>query len=198
LSTLHGAKGMEFSHVLIADGGWSHKQQAADEERRVFYVGMTRARETLTLMEIHGGDHPHRRSIEGDWLMAIQPRVATPAPDIVARRYTQLTLADLDLDFAGRCAADARIHGHLAALSAGDSLDCGIHDGRVSLLDRQGNPVARLSGAAAAEWGPRLGCIDRVRILAMLRRDRRQSKSGFSERCRAEQWEVPLAEIQWR
>lgn len=65
-------------------------------------------------------------------------------------------------------------------------------------LDRQGNPVARLSGAAAGEWGPRLGCIDRVRILAMLRRDRRQSKSGFSDRCRAEQWAVPVAEIQWR
>ena len=57
LSTLHGAKGLEFPVVFLAgvDKGTlpleSAKGQAdAEEERRLFYVGMTRAREELILL----------------------------------------------------------------------------------------------------------------------------------------------------
>ncbi len=47
LLTAHSAKGMEFDHVLILDNGnW---QQNDDAERRLFYVAMTRTRQTLTL-----------------------------------------------------------------------------------------------------------------------------------------------------
>ncbi len=51
LSTIHSAKGMEFAHLFLPDGDWrargSRKQQ--EEERRLYYVVMTRARETLCL-----------------------------------------------------------------------------------------------------------------------------------------------------
>ena len=40
LMTAHRAKGLEFDHVLILDGGgW---QGSGDDERRLFYVAMTR------------------------------------------------------------------------------------------------------------------------------------------------------------
>ncbi len=57
LITLHSAKGLEFDHVFLVgleEGVFPHSRSSrrdgdVEEERRLCYVGMTRARETLTL-----------------------------------------------------------------------------------------------------------------------------------------------------
>lgn len=56
LMTLHNAKGLEYAHVFICgmeDGTFPHSrsldEQNLEEERRLCYVGITRAMETLTL-----------------------------------------------------------------------------------------------------------------------------------------------------
>ena len=242
LGTLHGAKGLEFPHVLILDGGWTtasqgaatapeasrgsrHSAEAAEDERRAFYVGMTRARETLTLLALAGGGHPHLPLLEqaassGDWLLTEAPVVTPPPAAAIARRYTRLTLADLDLGYAGRQSPDAPIHQHLAALQTGDALrwraleapvsrrpngsaDADARHARIGarqllMTTADGHPIARLSKRAAAHWLPHLEHIQAIRVLALIRRDRIQTEAEFAASLRCDAWEVPLVEMQWR
>ena len=48
VGTAHVAKGLEFKHVFVLDGGWRSEEES---EQRLYYVAMTRAIETLTLLQ---------------------------------------------------------------------------------------------------------------------------------------------------
>lgn len=74
LSTIHGSKGLEFDRVYMIDvnpnifpGFKSTENDALEEERRLFYVGLTRARHTFELLHcefINGAFNPNSRFIE--------------------------------------------------------------------------------------------------------------------------------------
>ncbi len=68
LSTLHAAKGLEFAHVFLVgleEGVLPHREAIAagnvDEERRLMYVGLTRAQRSLRLSWCR------RRKRAGEW-----------------------------------------------------------------------------------------------------------------------------------
>jgi ATP-dependent DNA helicase RecQ len=196
LSTLHGAKGLEFPHVLIADGpgGGSDPQ----EQRRLFYVGMTRARETLTIGRLPGGGNPAPALFDGDWLLRSAPDLPAPPVGILARRYALLTPEDIDLGFAGRRAPGDPIHACIACLPTGAALRLSP-DGEAVLLSAAGGvPVARLSRRAAANWLPRLDSVESARVLAWLRRRSADGEPEYRDACRSEVWEYPLTELAWR
>ena len=61
ISTIHGAKGHEWDNVILFDCAEETRrraEQVSAEERRVFYVGMTRAKTNLMLLT--RAEHPFR------------------------------------------------------------------------------------------------------------------------------------------
>jgi DNA helicase-2/ATP-dependent DNA helicase PcrA len=104
LMTLHSAKGLEFPLVFIAgmeDGLFPHQRSVEDaggrleEERRLCYVGMTRARERLILSyaevrRMHGSESHSRPSrfiddMPAGLLQEIRPRLSASRPYVPAR-----------------------------------------------------------------------------------------------------------------
>jgi len=98
LMTLHSAKGLEFPLVFLCgmeEGLFPHEMSAQEpgrleEERRLCYVGMTRAREQLVLTcaerrRLHGTEHfgmPSRflREIPAELIDEVRPRRVGTAP----------------------------------------------------------------------------------------------------------------------
>jgi DNA helicase-2/ATP-dependent DNA helicase PcrA len=87
LSTLHAAKGLEFPSVFVVgleEGYLPHGQSAEDpeeleEERRLLYVGMTRAKDELTL------SLADRRLVYG----RVEPRLASRFVDEIPARILE-------------------------------------------------------------------------------------------------------------
>ena len=87
LMTLHGAKGLEFSVVFMVgmeEGLFPHGRskddpEAMEEERRLCYVGMTRARERLYLT------HAGRRRTFGSEQMNVPSRYLSDIPEELRR-----------------------------------------------------------------------------------------------------------------
>ena len=111
LMTMHSAKGLEFPLVFMSgmeDGLFPHQRSVADpngleEERRLCYVGITRAMQTLYVTyaeqrRLHGMDNYSQPSrfiseIPAEFVEEIRPRVQVSrpmrAPTTAERRITQ-------------------------------------------------------------------------------------------------------------
>jgi ATP-dependent DNA helicase RecQ len=189
LMTAHRAKGLEFDHVLILDGGgWS---DAKDEERRLFYVAMTRARKTLTLCESQGGAHAFFREL-GELALHSRPTGYSPEPRLAHRTW----IADPEqivLSWPGYFSATAPIHRAIAALEVGSSLELRPRsDGKPGweVADSNGLAVTRM----AQKFRPPSGKIIEVRVSAILAR---KAKEGEVDNLRCKSWELMLPEIEY-
>jgi DNA helicase-2/ATP-dependent DNA helicase PcrA len=105
LITLHSTKGLEFDHVFLTgleDGICPHsrsisEEKGIEEERRLVYVGMTRARKSLTLTRalyrrIFGNEQQMRASLPSRFLGEIPNELVDTVPGSMAeigesRRY---------------------------------------------------------------------------------------------------------------
>ena len=97
LMTLHSAKGLEFDHVYIggleeglfpsamsveSDGYGSENTEGLEEERRLFYVGITRARESLAI------SYAGRRMTRGETQFNRPSRFLSELPRELIRKST--------------------------------------------------------------------------------------------------------------
>lgn len=197
MSTIHSAKGMEFPHVFILDGDW-HTQTGRDrweEERRVMYVGMTRAEETLHLMKIPVKTNPFLREIRGNFVMPLAYQGEVDSSYDVNKTYDILGLDEIYMDYAGTYKQTHSIHKQLASVETGHCVSFCRKNERIEIQNGKGTCLARLSKKGVDKWMDRLDQILEVRVLAMLQRNCDDPEGNFQERINAEKWELPVLEV---
>ena len=195
LLTAHRAKGLEFDHVAILDGGWNRTGRGGDPDdaRRLYYVAMTRARETLTLVRF---EEPHRLQdalLGNPSALLRNPAELPPGSAALEYRFVLPTLQDVDLGFAGRQKPGNRVHRAIAALSTGDPLETRILDrGRWELLDRAGTVVGRLAKSFAPPDRTRCRAAE---VLAVVGWSRETSEPQYRDTIKCDAWEVVVPEL---
>ncbi|MBV8064919.1 MAG: UvrD-helicase domain-containing protein [Actinobacteria bacterium] len=145
LMTLHNAKGLEFKAVYLIgleEGIFPHsrsiEEHGVEEERRLMYVGMTRAMERLTLM------HASSRMLYGGRSYNMPSRFLDELPEQHVER-DRLRPASWSDYGAPRASVAARTD--VPSLSAGDSVRHGtLGEGVVLRLEPGGVAVVRFAG----------------------------------------------------
>ena len=213
LTSAHRAKGLEFDHVVILDGRWNATSNGEDAgtPRRLYYVSMTRARETLALMQLEDAGRPDARD---DPLAARQGerakmllRSLAGAPSVVERQASQPDISDLRLDergmectmedvvlsFAGWRAPGSSTHRAIAALSPGDRLSLMRANDHWKVVDGKGRQVGRM----ARKWAVPAGMTVATAVVGGIftRWAKDVSDEEWKQRLRCDTWEVVVPRL---
>ena len=195
LLTAHRAKGLEFDHVVVLDGGWNrfNRREDADAPRRLYYVAMSRARQTLTLARLPGA-HPFQDALRSNpsVLRRQAPTALPPAAPELARQYRQLSLRDVFLSFAGYRHHSHPLHRAIAALSPGDPLQVRASGNRWELLNSSGMVVGQLASNFKPPSGTR--CTS-AKVLAIATWSQEYSDPQYQRSLRCDTWEVVVPEF---
>ena len=195
LLTAHRAKGLEFDHVIVLDGGWDRngRREDADAPRRLYYVAMTRARKTLALTGL-SGVNPMQDALQvvPSALRRDDATEFSDAPPELDRRYRRLSLRDVFLSFAGYHRPDHPVHAAIAALSPRDVLAVRPGSPRWELVDSQGVVVGQLASGFEASAGMRCAFAT---VMAIASWDRERSEPDYRQGLRCDSWEVVVPEL---
>ncbi len=192
LGTVHGSKGMEFRVVIILDGGWQLRHEInTEEERRLFYVAMTRAMEQLVIIRRHDQSNPHLPlTSENNSLF----REGSSEGSYVPQHYSLLGMRDLYLSYAGRMDTNHPIHQHLRSMNAGDLVGIRKSSALIEFLN-QDQPVISLSRQKSQDWLQGRTIQSQGRIIAMVKRLRQDSEEKYQNSHKCEEWEIPVIEV---
>ena len=195
LLTAHRAKGLEFDHVAILDGGWGRvgADEDPDAPRRLYYVAMTRARKTLALARL-AGDASFARQLLGNPATIERKQVALPPPgrEVHYRQFCP-PLKYIDVGFAGRTKADDSVHAAIAALAIGDPLKLQKNDkGGWELVNRDGRMVGKMAKSFVP---PDRMCCQQAVVFAVLGRSREMTEARYLDSLKSDSWEVVIPEF---
>jgi len=203
LANAHRVKGLEFPHVLILSPHWKTMGTLADieEERRLYYVAMTRAEQTLTLFQ-----NPTLRKwlecLEGPSLLR---REWAPSPEqeqcvdaFSNLRYDIIGLEEVFISYAGLRSPGTRIHKALQSLKTGSPVSL-IHNSKgIVLRAENGVDVASLSAKGRTHWESRLERIEKIETKAIVTRYKDEGETPNGMTIRSDAWEIPVVEVAWR
>jgi ATP-dependent DNA helicase RecQ len=189
LVTAHGAKGLEFDHVAVLDGGWrSDAREDVDAVRRLYYVAMTRARRSLLLARLAAGNLLLDQ-LAGMPGLLHRPSVTIVMPDVnLDRQYKQPGMKDIDLGYPGRYVPSHPIHGDIARLSQGAPLSLEWIEYGWYLLDENRQRVGKMAKSFAPP--KTMYCVE-ARVSAII--VKRPEEEYRVPKC--ERWEVVMPEL---
>lgn len=207
LSTAHKAKGLEFDYVFVLDGQWKTESPSIrdlEEERRVFYVAITRARKLLSVFKLAGTDNRFIGELSGPDTLERTIAATSSASDKLGVEISLISLSDLWIDFAATLSDnDARLEA-IQQIRSGDSLQ--LHSPsaangtpRLELQTTDGTTVARLSGHGSKVWIDRRDRIIAIRVVGVHIRNATDGDQSYEGRnLKRDQWPVPICEVYWR
>ncbi|NHZ62106.1 RecQ family ATP-dependent DNA helicase [Massilia genomosp. 1] len=198
LLTAHRAKGLEFDHVAVTDGHWTERgdNDDADAPRRLYYVAMTRARQTLTLARFAPSRSRPASLLDAlndaPCLLRRAPVALAAPPGALRRRYLQLTLQDVDISFVGRMAPGDPVHRAIGALRIDDPLLLREGKARWELVTLDAVVVGQLARSFKPPPNLRWSA---GRVAAILVRQAADDDTDYRRLARCDQWEVVLPEL---
>lgn len=191
LTTAHRAKGLEFDHVVILNGGWDRasKNEDAAAPRRLFYVAMTRGRHSLTVLT--SGVHPLLNANDD----AILRRSVTPAANaltVPTKTFELPALKAVDLSFVGRQKHGDAVHAAIREAQTGDPVALEYRAPYWTILDQKG----RRLGHMAKSWQPpEKSRFQSGQVGAIVTWRKTDNKEEFQRHINRDEWETVLPEL---
>ncbi len=145
ISTMHSAKGLEFPAVILV--GQPFASEKIEDERRLYYVGMTRAKGRLYCLCHDQRRHPFMDAIISCGPQAVQvrrehPQTTSEDREALNTLIWDMTLADVVISFPAFDPIFRKAQPLLAALEPGASQGLNLIGYRIC---HNGQPIAQLS-----------------------------------------------------
>lgn len=193
LLSAHRAKGLEFDDVVVLDGSWEKRSKSEDRDaaRRLYYVAMTRARRSLTLMKM-GRQHPILDDLDDETFLIRGRRQDAMDVSDCRKLYRTLDPSEVDLSFAGRLVDGNVSLRALERQEADDPLLLTQKGDQWMITDAEGIPVCRL----AKKFQPPAGMRFRKgSAYAITTRFRDDSSEEYQAQLKRDTWSVVLPEL---
>ncbi|MFW6055108.1 MAG: ATP-dependent helicase, partial [Thermodesulfobacteriota bacterium] len=199
VSTMHGVKGLEFPVVIII--GQPALQASLEEERRLFYVAMTRAKDRLICLDRADGQNPFIEELNQEAQIDIrfeQPELSAEEARACRTELWELGLSDLVISFPAYPAVIDQAQAALTEMEPGDSRDLAVlEQGENLFITCMAKPIARFSvkGKQTYQQKKARGFrVERVVFLAAILRQRQESNGENSQEATAS-WYTGLFQI---
>jgi ATP-dependent DNA helicase RecQ len=194
LGTAHSVKGMEFAFVFILDGGWN--QKGIEEERRLYYVAMTRSKKAVYALWMQGSANPHVRFLQQSDFTHVS---TAPVSDINGFKeeltISILGLEDLYLSYAGLFPEDDMIHKALSSLEPMEKVFLVAKGHYIYIQNRHQQSIARLSNKGKSKWHDQMQTILQARVLGIIQRQKTDGEDYDGNFEKVASWELPIVEI---
>jgi len=205
LLSAHRAKGLEFDHVTVLDGGWNRlgKNEDPDTACRLYYVTMTRACQMLNLVRFepisamgHNSGGSAKLMTEeflGSRSVVIRKHAVRDGDQTgLDRLYALPKLSEINLGFAGRLRGD--LHTSITAiadLAIGDPLQFRQSGNRWEYHDMSGRRVGVMARTFTMPEGYRIAAASVYAVIVWKQVPDSNDYPGVMR----DRWEVVVPEI---